>query len=111
MAISLRSSTRVLSLLQINGSYGTEPFRLWHAIKSNTPLSEAMKEDEKDFSNIVGGGKVWRGCIGALDGISTAIKKPSYTELPGRRAWFNRKGHHPVDMQVHRSSIALNLEP
>ena len=84
MAISLRSSTRVLSLLQINGSYGTEPFRLWHAIKSNTPLSEAMKEDEKDFSNIVGGGKVWRGCIGALDGISTAIKKLNF--LPTSRS-------------------------
>jgi hypothetical protein len=86
--------------MQINQSYGTEPFRLHHALKTGANVREVMRTDEADFAQMTGNGRQWRGCIGALDGTGIAIERPSLIDLPGRKFWFNRKGYYSVNMQV-----------
>ena len=39
-------------------------------------------------------------CIGAIDGVQIAIKKPSNSEVPNPTAYYNRKGHFALNVQA-----------
>jgi hypothetical protein len=40
------------------------------------------------------------GVIGAIDGISVAIRAPSPSECPNLRSFFNRKGFVAINVQA-----------
>ena len=39
-------------------------------------------------------------CIGAIDGVQIAIKKPSLSEAPNPTAYINRKGYFALNVQA-----------
>jgi hypothetical protein len=112
MAIRLLAGGSYLDILASYGTGATAVYDAFHEVVGwinstfSFPLSKALQERDKTMLQKISdgfaafSGYVFRGCIGAIDGIAIRIICPFFRDVKDPGNYFSRKGFYALNVQA-----------